>query len=162
MLFRSTQSKLVRAQDLGLDAGILASDADRLTPALTANETQGGYDVVLDLVGGPYVAATLPAMASKGRIVVVGLLAGPRSEINLATVLARRLSVTGTVLRSRPLEEKIQAADLLRRTLSPWLARGMIAPVIEAVVPLEQAAEAHRLVASNATFGKVLLSVGGE
>lgn len=153
-----TEDKLSRAKQLGLDAGLHIPDAKNLADALQT-DCGAGYDVVLDLVGGSYLPATLSAMALKGRIVVVGLTGGPTAEVNLSTLLRKRITVMGTVLRSRPLEEKIQAADLLRRTLSPWLARGMIKPVIEATFPLAQAAEAHRLMSSNTTFGKVLLSL---
>lgn len=152
-----TQDKLTRAKDLGLDSPILVDKPAALGSAL--EKAGAGFDVVLDLVGGAYVGETLPAMAPRGRIVVVGLTAGASSDINLAILLKQRLSIIGTVLRSRPLEEKIQAADLLRRTLSPWLARKMIKPVIEATLPLERAGDAHRLLAQNATFGKVLLSM---
>lgn len=153
-----TASKLDKAATLGLDAAALVESAASLEKAV-----RGAFphdiDVVLDLVGGPYFAATLPLLAPRARIVVVGLTGGVRGEMDLGLLLRKRLTVVGTVLRSRPLEEKIQAADLLRRTLSPWLARKMIKPVVEAVFPLAEAAAAHRLVASNATFGKVLLEV---
>ena len=149
--------KLDRARALGLDTPILVDKASSLSSAL--EKAGESFDVVLDLVGGAYVGETLPAMALRGRIVVVGLTAGAQSDLNLAILLRQRLSVIGTVLRSRPLEEKIQAADLLRRTLSPWLARGMIKPVIEATLPLERAGDAHRMLASNKTFGKVLLTM---
>ncbi len=152
-----TQDKLDRARALGLDTPILVDKASSLSSAL--EKAGESFDVVLDLVGGAYVGETLPAMALRGRIVVVGLTAGAQSDLNLAILLRQRLSVIGTVLRSRPLEEKIQAADLLRRTLSPWLARGMIKPVIEATLPLERAGDAHRMLASNKTFGKVLLTM---
>lgn len=151
-----TEDKLTRAKELGLDNGILVPSADALPAALKPFDP--GFDVVLDLVGGDYLPATLPAMALKGRIVLVGLTAGPRAELNLATILTKRLTLIGTVLRSRPLEEKIQAADLLRRTLSPWLSRGMIKPVIEATIPWTEVARAHKLVAGNTTFGKVILA----
>jgi len=152
-----TEDKLTRAKDLGLDEAILAPDPAALAKAIASSDST--FDVVLDLVGGAYVGATLPGMSRRGRVVVVGLTGGRSTELDLGLLLTKRLSIIGTVLRSRPLEEKIQAADLLRRTLSPWLSRGMIKPVIEAVFPLEQAGRAHRLVASNTTFGKVLLAV---
>jgi NADPH:quinone reductase-like Zn-dependent oxidoreductase len=117
------------------------------------------FDVTLDLVGGAYVGSSLPAMNLRGRIVVVGLTGGTQSTIDLGKLLARRLTIVGTVLRSRPIEEKIEAAELLRRTLSPWLSRQMIKPVIERTFPLAEAAAAHRLLGSNNTFGKLLLSI---
>lgn len=153
-----TASKLERAGALGLDAAALVESPAALEKAVRA-AFPGEIDVVLDLVGGAYFASTLPLLASKARVVVVGLTAGIRSEIDLGMLLRKRLTVVGTVLRARPLEEKIQAADLLRRTLSPWIARGMIKPVVEAVFPLEKAGDAHRLVAGNSTFGKVLIEV---
>jgi putative PIG3 family NAD(P)H quinone oxidoreductase len=153
-----TASKLDRAKDLGLDVGVVVE-----SPASVEKNVRAAFphdiDVVVDLVGGGYVAATLPLLASSGRLVVIGLTAGISSDLDLGLLLRRRLSIVGTVLRARPLEEKIQAADVLRRTLSPWLARGMIKPVVEAVFPLTQATEALAAIASNATFGKVLIEV---
>ncbi|MBK6514097.1 MAG: NAD(P)H-quinone oxidoreductase [Polyangiaceae bacterium] len=151
-----TAEKLERARELGLDVALHVPSNDALEATLTKAEP---FDVALDLVGGPYLPATLPAMASKGRVVLVGLTGGPFAGVNLATVLTKRLTIVGTVLRSRPLEEKIQAADLLRRTLTPWLGRGKIKPVVERTFAFADAPDAHRLVASNATFGKVLLSM---
>lgn len=151
-----TASKLERARELGLDAGLLAKDAKELSKQLDGRPP---FDVVLDLVGGDYVGATVHAMSTRGRIVVVGLTGGVRSELDLRALLSKRVAIVGTVLRSRPLEEKIQAADVLRRTLSPWLSRGMIRPIVERTFPIAEAAEAHRLVGSNATFGKVLLAL---
>jgi len=153
-----TEGKLERARGLGLDTGVLVPSAAELDSAL-GSEAKTGFDAVLDLVGGEYTALTVPHMASKGRIVVVGLTAGTRADIDLRLLLYKRLTITGTVLRARPLEEKIQAADLLRRTLSPWLARKMIRPVVDKVLPLAEVREAHRLVGKNDTFGKVVLSV---
>jgi NADPH2:quinone reductase len=152
-----TADKLDRAQKLGLDAAILVSSDTSLRDAL-AREGRA-HDVVLDLVGGPYVAQSIDSVAERGRIVVVGLTGGARTELDLGALLRKRLSVVGTVLRSRPLEEKIEAAQLLERTIVPWVLRGLVRPVIDAVLPLAQAAEAHRRLAANATFGKVLLDL---
>jgi NADPH:quinone reductase len=154
-----TASKLDRARDLGLDAGALVEKPSAVEKSVR-EVFPHDIDVVLDLVGGGYTGATLALLASRGRVVVVGLTAGLHGEVDLGLLLRRRLTIIGTVLRSRPLEEKIQAADLLRRTLSPWLARGMIKPVVEAVFPLDRAGAAHKLLADNATFGKVLIEIG--
>lgn len=136
-----TESKLERAKELGLDVGILTRDTTDLSQQLTK---AAPFDVTMDLVGGDYVGATIQAMSVRGRIVVVGLTGGIRSELDLRTLLSKRLTIVGTVLRSRPLEEKIQAADVLRRTLSPWLHRHMIKPIIERTYELANAADAHR------------------
>lgn len=123
--------------------------------------TEGsGADVVLELVGGTYVPESLKALAAKGRLVVVGLLAGTRADVDLALVLRRRLRMLGTVLRARPLEEKILAAQALDRHLAPLFASGALKPVVDRVMPLEKAAEAHTYVGTNEGFGKVVLTVG--
>ncbi|HLM75038.1 MAG TPA: NAD(P)H-quinone oxidoreductase [Polyangiaceae bacterium] len=151
-----TSDKLERCKSLGLDAGIVprgasfAADVKRVTGG-------AGVDVVLDLVGGAYVAEDLIAAAPRGRILVVGLTAGVMSELNLGVLLGKRVSITGTVLRARPLEEKIEAAKLLERHLVPWLAARALRPVIDRVFKLEEAAAAHAYVGGNESFGKVLL-----
>jgi putative PIG3 family NAD(P)H quinone oxidoreductase len=150
--------KLGRAEALGLDLGVAASDAAALGKELSRRSGRA-FDVVLDLLGGGYVAATLPYLAPRARVVVVGLTAGVRTDLDLALLLMKRLTVVGTVLRSRPLEEKILAAELLRRTISPWLQQGKVQGVVDKVFPMAEAGSAHRLVESNATFGKVLLQI---
>lgn len=151
-----TQAKLDRARALGMHDGILAkgaSFADRV------NEVTGrGVDVVLELVGGDYVAEDLKCVAQKGRIVLVGLMAGVRVDLDLAKVLRKRVELRGTVLRARPLEEKIEAAQVLARNITPLVASGSLKAVIGEMLPLAEASRAHELVASNATFGKVVLT----
>ncbi len=154
-----TQDKLDRAKALGMDVGVLASgNGDELVRGIES-VCPRGIDVVLELVGGSYVATDLAVCALRGRIVVVGMTGGASTDVNLGALLKKRLEIIGTVLRSRPLEEKIEAASHLRRTIAPWLERGLIRPVIDAVFPLEEASKAHALVATNNTFGKVLLAV---
>ena len=101
---------------------------------------------------------SLASLSEKGRLVLVGLLAGTRADVDLALVLRRRLHVFGTVLRARPLEEKILAAQLLDRRLAPLFASGALKPVIDRVLPLEKAAEAHASLAENEGFGKLVLT----
>jgi putative PIG3 family NAD(P)H quinone oxidoreductase len=118
-----------------------------------------GADVVLELVGGAYVPESLASCAPRGRLVLVGLTGGASASLDLGLVLRQRLEIHGTVLRSRPLEEKIEAALLLERRLLPLFSLGRLSPVIDREFPLEQAAEAHRYLATNASVGKVLLRV---
>ena len=118
-----------------------------------------GADVVLELVGGAYLAEDLTCAAPRGRIVLVGMMAGARAELDLGQLLRKRLQITGTVLRARPLEEKIAAVQQLARHMVPLFARGALRAVVDRVLPLAQAAEAHAYVASNDSFGKVVLSV---
>lgn len=154
-----TAAKLDAAAALGLSRGVLSADPAAMRAEL-AEVAPDGYDVVVDLVGGAMVAEDVQLAASRGRIVVVGLTAGPRATIDLGRLLSRRVSVIGTVLRARPLEEKIEVARELERTVLPWLAEGRVRAVVDRTFPLADAAEAHRLLASNETFGKVLLEVG--
>ncbi|MFO0757451.1 MAG: NAD(P)H-quinone oxidoreductase [Byssovorax sp.] len=154
-----TADKLDRCKALGMDAGIrvdkgaFAAEVMRLTGG-------EGADVVLDLVGGSYAAENLDAAALKARVLLVGLTAGIRGELNLALFLRKRITLIGTVLRARPLEEKILAAQVLEKHLVPWLSAGTIKPVIDQVFPFEEAAAAHAHVAADRSFGKVLLRAG--
>lgn len=147
--------KLERARSYGLDHPIPPKDFSQAILAATAGH---GVDLVIDFVGGPYLTENLRALANRGRWVVVGLLGGPREEIDLATVLRKRLTLVGTVLRSRPLEEKIEATQAFAREVLPLLARGVVRPVIDRVLPIDQVREAHQLMAMNAHFGKIVLT----
>ncbi|CAN5681961.1 zinc-binding dehydrogenase [soil metagenome] len=149
-----TADKLERAAPLGLDEGVLADDdmAARI----------GEVDVVLDLVGGPYVATDVAVCRSKGRVVVVGLLAGSSVHLDLGRVMRNRLTIMGTVLRTRPDHEKAAATEAFAREVVPLLERKALRPVIERVLPLQRGAEAYDLVRSDGTFGKVVLEPGGR
>lgn len=152
-----TPEKLERARALGLDAGIVpegesfATAVKRVDPA--------GAAVVLELVGGKYVDEDLRAVRTLGRIVLVGLLAGVRAELDLGLVLRKRVRVLGTVLRARPLEEKLAVMRVFETQVVPMFARGKLAPVIDTIMPLDDAALAHARMASNAGFGKIVLRV---
>ncbi|AUX49015.1 NAD(P)H quinone oxidoreductase [Sorangium cellulosum] len=154
-----TQAKLDRCKELGLDAGIAPSDGKFAGEVLAATGGEG-VDVVLDLVGGAYVAEDVKACAARARIALVGLTAGARAELDLRELLRKRVEIIGTVLRSRPLEEKIAAAQVLERNIAPWLARRVVLPIVDRVFPLEETAAAHIYMASDASFGKVLLRIG--
>lgn len=150
-----TADKLERARSLGLDAGVVP-EAGRFADAVRKIAEPA---VVLELVGGGYLAEDLRCLRPLGRIVVVGLLAGARQEVDLGLLMTRRARILGTVLRSRPLEEKLAAMRAFEDRVVPLLARGLLAPVIDAVMPLDDAARAHERMASNAGFGKIVLRV---
>jgi NADPH:quinone reductase len=157
-----TASKLDRATELGLAVGIVpAGDAKepRFADQVRAATGGAGVDVALDLVGGAYLPETLAALAERGRAVLVGLMAGARAEIDLGLVLRRRLRLFGTVLRSRPLEEKILAAQVLAHRIAPLVAEGRLRAVVGKTFPLELAGEAQDAMASNAGFGKIVLTM---
>jgi putative PIG3 family NAD(P)H quinone oxidoreductase len=153
-----SEEKLARARALGMHEGIWVKDGKF---ARAAKDFTGGrgVDVVLELVGGAYLVEDLACAASRARVVVVGLLAGARAEIDLGVVLRKRLALYGTVLRARPLEEKIAVTNAFARHVVPLLAQGDLEPVVDKVFPLSAAGEAHAYVAGNAGFGKVLLEV---
>jgi NADPH:quinone reductase len=152
-----TADKLRRAEALGCDATVLVDDptSDAVAAAVRA---AGAPDVVLDLVGGDYLGLDLAVTRPLGRIVVVGLLAGARTQANLGLLLAKRLEVRGTVLRSRVAHEKAAAMAAFEAQVVPLLADGRLAPVVESVVPAVEAQAAYDLVGSDDTFGKVVLT----
>jgi NADPH:quinone reductase-like Zn-dependent oxidoreductase len=117
-----------------------------------------GVDVVLELVGGGYLAEDLACVAPRGRIVLVGLMAGTRAELDLGLILRKRLVLRGTQLRARPLGEKIEVTQTFARHVVPLVASGALAPVVDRVLPLREAAAAHQLMASNEGFGKLVLA----
>ena len=147
--------KLARARELGLGAGVVP-DGHKFADAVRKH---GEPSVILELIGGPYVDEDIRTSAVLGRIVLVGLLAGGRNEIDLGGLLRKRLRVFGTVLRARPLEEKIAAIRSFEAHVVPLVQRGLIAPVIDTVMDLDEAGAAHARMASNAGFGKIVLRV---
>ena len=120
--------------------------------------SQGGADYIVDLVGGDYLEKNLRAANTLGRIAVVGLVAGASAPLDMRTLLNKRLTIVGTVLRARSRAEKIEIAQLFEREALPWLAEGKVKPVIDRVLPIEQVAEAHRLDEENQVVGKIVLA----
>jgi NADPH:quinone reductase-like Zn-dependent oxidoreductase len=153
-----TADKLTRARALGLKDGIVV-EGGAFAKEVLARTAGRGVDVVLELVGGTYVAEDLACLALCGRIVVVGMMAGTKTELDLALLMHKRAELRGTVLRARPLEEKILAAKALERNLVPLFESGALRPVVDRVLPLAKAADAHRAMQGNETFGKVVLEV---
>lgn len=156
-----TPDKIERAKAFGLETGYEVPEPSALKGLsdFAKSETGSGFDVVLDLNGGPYFAASLEATALRGRIILIGGVAGGKTEIDLYQILGKRLHVIGTVLRARSLEEKIAITADFAREVVPLLADGTIQPVIDSVFPLDQIQDAHRRLESNETFGKVVLTM---
>src|SRR5215471_1930045 len=151
-----TGDKLARAKALGMDDGIVPENGHFAAQvrALTAGR---GVDVVLELVGGPYLNEDLACLAPRGRVMLVGLLAGASADFDFVRLMGLRAHLRGTTLRNRPLEEKIAAAQSFARHVLPLLARGQLRPVVDRVFSLADAAAAHAHMASNAGFGKIVL-----
>ena len=132
--------------------------ADEVTGYLNG----AGVDVILDVAGGSHLSRNLHCLAPKGRLVLLSLLGGRNSEIDLGLVLTRRLRIIGSLLRSRPVDEKAQiVADFRARFWDPLLA-GAIQPVVDRVLPIADAQEAHDVLSANANVGKVVLEVRGS
>jgi len=118
-----------------------------------------GVDVVLDMVGGAYFARNVDALATEGRLVEIATLQGAKAELNIQTIMQRRLTITGSTLRARPIADKGALADAVHRHVWPLFESGAVAPVIHARFPLREAAEAHRTMESGAHIGKLVLTV---
>ena len=127
--------------------------------AVVSDATGGrGVDVILDMVGAAYFARNLDLLALEGRLVQIAMLQGAKAEINLARLLRQRLTVTGSTLRARTVEQKGAIAKAVEREVWPFLEKGEIRPVIYSTVPLAEAADAHRLMESGTHIGKILLT----
>jgi NADPH2:quinone reductase len=155
-----TADKIERARDFGLSDGVVAGDDfDALVTALDRLTVGKGIDVTLDLVGGPYLAASIRAAAPLGRIMLVGTVAGRTSTIPIGMVLGKRLTLRGTVLRARALDEKRAVTAAFARDVVPLLASGVLRPTVDCVYALDEIRDAHERLASNASFGKIVLRV---
>ena len=152
--------KIDRCIGLGADAGFNRYDGD-FSAAIKAWTDGRGADVILDPVGGAYLAQNLASLATDGRLVIIGLLGGASAQAFLGMMMAKRLRIIGSTLRARSIAAKATIMDALKERVWPLLEDGTIMPVIERVSPVEQADEAHALIAGNQTFGKVVLRVRG-
>ena len=153
-----TADKLERARALGLDHGILVSrDEPRFADEVRKITGRRGVPLVLDFVGAPYAAENVAALAAGGRIVVIGTMGGPKATLDLGALMRARGSVIGTVLRPRPLDEKVAATQAFARDVLPLLASGRVKPVVDEVLPMARAREAHERMERNESFGKLVL-----
>ena len=149
-------AKLERAKKLGLDVAIDSTQRD-WAAQLEASIGAERVHAVLDLVGGGYLEGNLRVLATQGRLVVVGLTAGATTQFNMGVLLRKRLTIVGTVMRARPLEEKIAIARDFAERIVPLFETGRITPVIDRVMPFTEIRAAHALMESNETFGKIVL-----
>ncbi len=149
--------KLERVKELGLEHGVLTSEprfADRVKEI-----TQGRLaQAVLDTVGAKYLAENIRAVATNGTIVVIGLLGGIHGELPLGLLVHKRANLRGSVLRARPLEEKIALAQAFTRAVLPLFVQGSLRPVVEDVMPMAEVQSAHIRMESDALYGKLVLT----
>lgn len=157
-----TGDKLERARAFGLTGGVaLEAPGPALGEAVRAWAGEdGGANVALDLTGGPWTEALLHALTLKGRLMLIGLLAGASTTLTLGVILRNRLTLRGTVLRSRTLLEKVAATRAFARDVLPLLESGKVMAVKDSVFSLDQVREAHTRMEGNESFGKVVLRIG--
>ncbi len=153
-----SDEKCRASESLGAERGInyRTEDFAEVIKSCTGGK---GVDVVLDMVAGEYVAREITCMADDGRLVIIALLGGATGKLDFGQILRRRLTVTGSTLRPRPVAFKQMVADKLRQRVWPLIEAGQIKPVIVQTFPLEQAAQAHTLMESSTHVGKIMLTV---
>jgi len=143
--------KAARAMELGASRAVLYKEEDFVEA--------GPFDVILDNMGAKYLERNVASLATNGRLVVIGMQGGVKGELNLASLMAKRASVHATSLRARPTEEKAAIVGAVLAAVWPAVEAGELRPVIDRVLPLDQVAEAHRVLESSGHVGKVVLQV---
>lgn len=151
-------AKVHACLDLGADGGINYNAEDFVVRTLDETGDEGA-DVILDVMGAAYLERNIEALAGDGRIVVIGLQGGAHAELDLGMLNRKRGSITATHLRNRPATQKAEIVAAFARDVVPALAAGTLHPVIDRVFPLDEVADAHRLLESGAVIGKVVLHV---
>lgn len=151
-----TQEKLARAREQGADLAVL-DDADTEAAVIGFTQKQG-VDVIFDFIGPSKLESNLRMLRPCGRIIQIGMLGGVKAEVSFAALTAKRATIIGTMLRHRPLEEKIAAAQEFARGVVPLLGKALH-PVIDSVYPLERVREAHTHMENNRNFGKIVLRI---
>lgn len=153
-----TQGKLDKAKGLGLDVGINTTTQDFVD--VVKSETKGkGVAACVDFVGAPMLDKNLDILVEGGKLLILGLMGGTETTINLNKLLSKRLKIVTTSMRTLPLEEKAAAINVFKKKALPLLASGLIDPVVDRVFKLEELSEAHRYMESNQNFGKIVISI---
>ena len=150
--------KLAGATDLGMNVGINYREQD-FAEVIKEVTSGAGVDVLIDFIGAPYWDKNIASLAVLGRLVEVGLMGGTKMEVDLRPLMAKRLQVCGTGLRGRTLGEKLEVTAQFRRHVLPHLASGSMKPIVDRTFPLEEVAEAHKYMETNANFGKIVLTI---
>ena len=153
-------SKIERVKKLGADLVIDYTTTPDFSEVVKEFTGKKGVDVILDHVGAKYLSPNMNSLGYKGKLVIIGVISGIKAELNLALMMVKRQCIIGSVLRSRPVAEKAEiVAEFTRRAL-PKFADRTIVPIIEKVFPLDQVAEAHRMMEEDKHFGKIVLKIG--
>jgi len=154
-----SDEKCALCESLGATKAFNYRDTDFLD---AIKSEAGGVDVILDIVGGDYLAKNMKLLKADGRLVIIAVLGGAKAEVNLAQILMKRLTVTGSTLRARPPEVKAAIATDMEAKAWPWLADGTVRPVLQDVMPLADAGAAQAILDANTVRGKIVLSVAGD
>lgn len=149
--------KCAACEALGAERAINYKDED----FVAVMEEAGGADVILDMVGGDYIARNVRILKPDGRLVMIAFLGGAKAEVNFAQIMAKRLTVTGSTLRPRTDQAKAEIAEALRKHVWPLLDAGRLAPVMDSEYPMEGAAQAHARMETSGHIGKIVLKIGG-
>jgi putative PIG3 family NAD(P)H quinone oxidoreductase len=158
-----TAEKLERARGHGLDEAVaVGNDPLMFAKAVREWTTGAGANVILDLVGGSYLAANLDALAMRGRLMLVGTTGGGAAALDFGIVMGKRLRIIGTVLRARSTEEKTRATRRFAAHVLPLLSREIVRPVIDKVYSLDEVRAAHERMESNESFGKIVLKIAKD
>ena len=154
-----TEDKLKACRELGADVGVNYRDEDFVERVREVTDGRG-VDVILDNMGAAYLDRNVQALAVNGRLMIIGMQGGVKGEVNLGTLMAKRAGIDATTLRARPSQEKAEIVAAMQEAVWPLIEAGRFRVVVDRVLPIEQAAEAHRVVESSGHVGKVLLARG--
>jgi putative PIG3 family NAD(P)H quinone oxidoreductase len=152
-----TPAKMERCRELGADLAISYHDED-FVEAVRGLTSGRGADVILDIMGAPYLSRNMDALATDGRLMVISIRGGPRGEADLGLLMRKRATILGATLRARPASEKAAIVAAVREEVWPLIFAGTVVPVIDRTLPMADAAGAHRLLAEGAHVGKILLA----
>lgn len=158
MAVTASTGKVERVREQGVHH-VIDYKSEDFAESVKAWSEGHGADVILDHIGGPYLESNLASLATGGRLVQIGVMGGAKAKINLALVMVKRQQIIGSVLRSRPVAEKSDIISAFEQAVLPQMAARRIVPLVHAVMPLEEVADAHRAMESSSIFGKIVLKI---
>jgi len=158
VIVTASSAKIDRVKALGVDKVIDYTTQEFVEEVKTFTEKQGAQ-VILDHIGGPYLASNMKSLAVGGRLVIIGVTGGIKAELNLALMMVKRQQIIGSVLRARPVPEKASIVQEFTRVVLPLLAKRKVVPMIHEVYALDEVADAHRAMEGSTHFGKIVLSL---
>tara|TARA_B110000438_G_scaffold277753_1_gene300654 strand:+ start:763 stop:1758 length:996 start_codon:yes stop_codon:yes gene_type:complete len=152
-----SEEKCAACQELGADLAINYRKEDFVE--VVRGQPEKGVDVILDMVGGDYIAKNIKCLRPDGRLVFIAFLGGSKADIDFMSLMLKRLTITGSTLRTRSDAVKADIASEVRRNVWPWINKGLYRPTIDSILPLDEAAEAHRIMEKSSHIGKIMLQV---